>query len=156
MHHRLTTLFGLAATLLTICAHADESANIPDKARENILKRHPTAHELEATYETHFGQKLIEVSFKEDSDQKSSELFTSKGHLFTNEETLIGLSGVSQDAVAALEKEFPNYMLQKTELIVNPNGVGEEYEIYLHANGSDWKINISQRGVVNEKARLSP
>ncbi|MGR8932440.1 MAG: hypothetical protein ACU836_17585 [Gammaproteobacteria bacterium] len=156
MHQRLATLFSLAAFSVALTAQADPTIGIPDKVRENIVKRHPGAYEMDAEYETHFGQKLIEVSFKDESGNKSTELFTSKGHLFTGEEKLNGLSAVSPAAIAILEKEFPKYMLQKAELIVNPNGVGEEYEIYLHANGSDWKVYVSQRGVINEKERLSP
>jgi hypothetical protein len=155
MHLRLTSFLSLVAISAATAVQADP-IDIPDKARETILKRHPGAYEMEATNETHFGQKLYEISFKDDSGQVSSELFTMTGHLFTGEVKLIGLSGVSPAAMETLEKTFPKYTLQKTELIVNPNGVGEEYEIYLHADGSDWKIIINQRGVVKEKERLSP
>ena len=139
-------------------AHAETnvSIGIPENVHSYILKRHPYAHDMQASEEIHFGQKLLEVTFKDETDQEILELFTAKGHIFTNELKVEGLSGVSSEAVATLKQEFPNYMLRKTELVVNPNGVGEEYEIYLHANGYDWKVCINEKGELKEKQQLTP
>lgn len=156
MHYRLTALLGLMTMIVTLSAQADASTEIPDKVRNNILKRHPQATDMQASHETHFGQKLLEVGFKDETGREASELFTDKGHLFTNENKLEDIGGISQAAIATLKQEFPNYTLQKAEMIVNPNGIGEEYEIYLHANGGNWKISINNRGIIQEKLELNP
>ncbi|MGY6274807.1 hypothetical protein [Methylomonas sp. MgM2] len=147
---------GLLMTGNPIQAETDTSINIPENVHSNILKRHPSAHEMRASEETHFGQQLLEVTFKDENEQQIIELFTAKGHVFTNELKVEGLSGVSSAAIATLEREFPSHTLQKTELVVNPNGVGEEYEIYLRANGYDWKVCINERGELKEKRQLIP
>ena len=156
MHHLLASTIGLLAIFVTLSAHADPSSNIPDKVRSHILKKHPQASDMQATEETHFGQRLLEVSFKDETGQESLELFTMTGHMFTNELKIGNLGGMSPAAAAMLKQEFPNYTMQKAELIVNPNGVGEEYEIYLHANGGNWKITINERGIIQEKQEINP
>jgi len=146
----------LLATVNSSHAEPDVSSSIPENVHNNILKRHPGAHDLQATEEVHFGQELIEVTFKDENGQENLELFTLKGHVFTSELKVIGLSGVSVAAIDTLNREFPNHMLKKTELVVNPNGVGEEYELYLHANGYDWKVCINDKGELKEKQQLTP
>ncbi len=71
-------------------------------------------------------------------------------------QTIEGTGEISASALETLKTEFPNYIPKKTELVVNPNGVGEEYDIYLYANGLDWKISLKDRGNILEKQRLSP
>lgn len=53
-----------------------------------------------------------------------------------------------------LEKDFPGYELKKAELITNPNGVGEEYEVYLVAGGVNWKASINEKGKIEGKDRF--
>lgn len=145
----------LLAFLVPAHAESDLSLAIPEKVLANILKRHPGAHEMSAKEETHFGQKLLEVTFKDENDQEILELFTAKGHIFTRELKAEGLGGVSSSAIDRLNQEFPNHTLQKTEIVVNPNGAGEEYELYLHADGYDWKVCINDKGELKEKQPLS-
>jgi len=155
---RKSVASSVVATLLMaatpIQAETDLSNSIPEKVQANILKRHPGAHDMLATKETHFGQDLLEVTFKDENDQEILELFTTKGHIFTSELKVVGLSGLSTAAIETLKQEFPNHTLQKTELVVNPNGVGEEYELYLHADGYDWKVCINDKGELKEKQQL--
>jgi hypothetical protein len=103
--------------------------------------------------ETHFGQKLLEVSFKVDTGEMLMELFTENGHLFTNEILVESYDGISQAAIGTLKTEFPNFTLQKIELIGNPNGSGEEYEIYLTSEGQQWKVSINDSGTMEDKQR---
>ncbi len=146
----------LLAFLTPAYAESDLSISIPEKVTANILKRHPGAHEMSAKEETHFGQKLLEVSFKDETGQEILELFTAKGHIFTRVSKTEGLYGVSVSAVERLNQEFPKHTLQRTEVIVNPNGAGEEYDIYLHANGHDWNVCINHKGELKEKQQLTP
>ena len=156
MRYLFASSISIAALLIAFTVHAenDSSITIPDKVRSNILKRHPQAQDMHASYETHFGQKLLEVSYKDATDEEILELFTTYNHLFTNELKIDNLGGISTAALSTLKETFPNYTLQKAELIVNPNGAGEEYEIYLRANGDNWKISINDRGTTLDKQQL--
>lgn len=147
------------AVLLSACsvtAHAESAASviIPEKVTANILKRHPRAEAIQASFETHFGLKLLEVAFKTEGGEQVQELFTENGHLFTNELMLDTLAELSPEALAALKQQFPNYQLKKAELVTNPNGVGQEYEIYLHSGGSDWKISVNDKGTITQQDSL--
>ena len=79
------------------------------------------------------------------------ELFTSHGHLFTNEVQIEDLTEIFPTVIAALKKEFPQYEIKRAELIANPNTIGEEYEIYLHADGTDWKVSVTDQGIFQDK-----
>lgn len=146
----LLSIFVLSAAV-TAHAEAVQPASIPEKVSQNILKRHPNAQDMQASHETHFGQKLLEVSFKDEAGQPLMELFTANGHLFTNELLIEDLNEIYPAVIAALKKEFPQHEIKRAELIANPYSVGEEYEIYLHADGKDWKVSITDQGVFQDK-----
>jgi len=38
-------------------------------------------------------------------------------------------------------------------LVVNPNGVGEEYELLVNAGGTDWTVVIDRLGAISQKER---
>ncbi|MGZ4958823.1 MAG: hypothetical protein ACXV7J_06200 [Methylomonas sp.] len=145
----------LASIAATAIAEPVNPVTVPEKVSANILKRHPDAQELQASYESHFGFKLLEVAFKTGSGEPMQELFTLTGHLFTSEQPMASLSGLSPAASEALSQQFPNFQLKKAEQVTNPNGVGEEYELYLHAGGIDWKILINDKGKITQKDQLS-
>lgn len=155
MHKFLISSLTSAAIFLSfnISAEPSQSVSIPAKVSANILKRHPTAQEMKGSPETHFGQKLLEVSFKVDTGETLMELFTENGHLFTNEILVESYDGISQAAIRTLKTEFPNFTLQKIELIGNPNDAGEEYEIYLTSEGQQWKVSINDSGTIEDKQR---
>jgi hypothetical protein len=115
MHKFLISSLTGAAIFLSfnINAEPSQSVSIPAKVSANILKRHPTAQEMHGSPETHFGQKLLEVSFKVDTGEMLMELFTENGHLFTNEILVESYDGISQAAIGTLKTEFPNFTLQK-------------------------------------------
>lgn len=152
-----TLLISLLATaafygsLSTAQAQETDSVTIPDKVRANILKRHPQAQDLKATHETHFGQQVLEVSFKDVEDEIKHELFRTDGALFANEILLANGLEISPDVTKVLADNFPGYKLHKAELVINPNGVGEEYELFIEVGGSKWKVAVNDKGQITDK-----
>ncbi|AMK75655.1 MULTISPECIES: hypothetical protein [Methylomonas] len=134
-------------------AQAQETGNVtvPDKVRANILKRHPQAQDFKATHETHFGQQVLEVSFKDLEDEIKHELFRTDGALFANEILLANGLEISPDVTKVLADNFPGYKLHKAELVINPNGVGEEYELFIEVGGSKWKVAVNDKGKITDK-----
>lgn len=157
MRTSLQKLIGLAVCSLTFGVQAEtvHPASIPEQVRQNIVKRHPNAQDLQGSHETHFGERLLEVHYKDEAGQAIMELFTSQGHLFTNELVTEDFNEIYPPVMATLKTEFPDYTLKKAELIGNPNGVGEEYEIYLQVGGTDWKVSITDQGVILDKQPAS-
>jgi hypothetical protein len=155
MRKFITLTIGISVLAIAFSANAEPttSVSIPAKVTEDILKRHPKAHELQASHEKHFGFELLEVSFKEENNEQYLELFTHNGHLFSNELLIENLGEVSPEAIEALNQHFPKFDLTKAELVTNPNGAGEEYEIYIVADGANWKVSINDKGVVEGKER---
>lgn len=158
MRKSLASIAGFSIWLLTITGYAQtiHPASIPEAVKQDILQRHPAAKDLQGSHETHFGERLLEVGYKDETGQTILELFTSHGHLFTNELLIEDLDEIQPPVIASLKREFPHYEIQKAELIGNPNGSGEEYEIYLKADGRDWKVSISDQGVILEKQTTFP
>ncbi|MDT4288127.1 hypothetical protein RO575_01010 [Methylomonas sp. MO1] len=139
------------SSLSTAQAQDSASVAVPDKVRANILKRHPQAQDLKATQETHFGQQLLEVSFKDTEDELKHELFRADGALFANEILLANGLEISPDVTKVLADNFPGYKLHKAELVINPNGVGEEYELFIEVGGSKWKVAVNDKGKITDK-----
>lgn len=152
----ITLGFMVYSTVFAASAEPSQSVSIPEKVSKNILKRYPKAQDMHAANETHFGQKLLEVSFKDEEGQEVLELFTAKGHLFSNEIKVEDLVNILPPIIATLKKEFPGHELQRVELIVNPNGFGEEYEVYLRAADVNWRIAMTDQGVIQDKLKLNP
>lgn len=156
----LISACAVTAFSFAVAGHADSNppAGIPEKVSQNILKRHPAAHDMQVGHESHFGQQLLEVGYKDETGQQIMELFTASGHLLTNELLIEDFNEIYPQVIAVLKKEFPRHALKlkKAELIGNPNGVGEEYEIYLTADGSDWKVSITGDGTLLDKQPATP
>jgi hypothetical protein len=149
-----TTLGALLLSSVAFTVNAEQSANvdIPEKVKEDVIKRHPKAHDLQGSHESHFGHKLLEVTFKEDDKEPKFELFKADGKLFTDELPLDSLNEAPPAVKEALEKSFPGYVLKKAELIANPNGPGEEYELYLVVGDVNWKVSIDEKGNIEGKS----
>jgi len=150
----LTTLSSLVLSAIALNAVAQQPGPvaIPDKVKADILKRHPKAEDLQSSYETHYQRKLLQVSYKEEgTDGQILELFRDDGHLFANELLLDDISEAPAEVKQALQNNFPGYSLKKSEMIANPNGAGEEYEIYLVAGGINWKVSITEKGNIEGK-----
>lgn len=147
------SLFGAGILVLAFSIQAEtiHTASIPEAVSQNIMKRHPAAQDLQGSHETHFGEKLLEVRYRDATGQTIMELFTSHGHLFTNEVVIEDFDEIDPAATETLKREFLRYQITKAELIGNPNGSGEEYEIYLTAEGTDWKVSMTEHGVILDK-----
>jgi len=134
--------------------HNTQVIVIPEKVKADILKRHPKAQDFQASYENHYKRKLLEVSFKEEgSDEQILELFRDDGDLFTRELLLDDLSEAAPEVKQALQNNFPGFTLKRAEMIANPNGVGEEYEIYLVSGGANWRVSVTEKGEIEEKTQ---
>jgi len=156
MRQLVTTILGtllLSGLACTVNAEQSAEVSIPEKVKADILKRHPNADDLQASHEIHFDHDLLEVSYKEDGKEPKLELFKADGKLFTDELPLDDLNEAPPAVKEALAKNFPGYALKKAELIVNPNGIGEEYEIYLVVGGVNWKFSIDEKGGIQGKDR---
>lgn len=143
----------LAGWQPTAQAEAAEGVAVPDKARASIMKRHPQAQDLQASRESHFGQELLEVRFKNAEDEVQHELFRTNGAFFSKELTHSHGYGISPEASKALTEAFPDNRIEKSEVVVNPNGAGEEYELYLVTPGGKWKVAIDDKGRISAKDR---
>lgn len=155
---RILSISLVAAATLTgwlSTAQAEDAGTvaIPDKARANILKRHPQALDLQASLETHFGQQLIEVRFKDADDQLRHELYRTDGAFFSTEFLREYGLDVTAEVIKALKDNFGDYRIEKGEVVVNPNGAGEEYELYLATAGGKWKVAINDKGTITAKDR---
>lgn len=128
-------------------AYANEGVEMPPKIKESLLKRHPQASELQAEETKHFGNALIKVTYK-DQDEVNMLLFRSNGALFSNVLLIEDPTPLPSPLVQALKNEFPAYEFKKAEMFVNPNGSGEEYEVFLIANGMQWLVSINDQGQV--------
>jgi hypothetical protein len=147
----LNTLL-LSGFTLTSQAMPGKLVNIPEKVKASILKRHPTAQDLQASNEIHFQRQLLEVSFRVEGDNEQVlELFRDDGNLFGNELKLVDLTEAPDAVRDSLKTNFPNYTLKAAEMIANPNGNGEEYEVYLVSGGLNWKVSVSEKGVIEQK-----
>lgn len=143
----------LSAIALTVNAQQSINISIPEKVEADILKRHPTAQDLEASHEVHFGYDLLEVTFKEEGKTPILELFNADDTLFTDELLLDNLQEAPPEVKETLDKNFPGYKLKKAEVIANPYGVGEEYEIYLIVGDVNWKVSVNEKGNIEGKDR---
>lgn len=143
----------LIAGLATIALPSLADTAIPEKVRQHLLKRHPQATDLQAVEETHFGNKLLKISYK-DNNELNMELFKSNGALFTNVMPIEDPTPLSQDLLRTLKSEFPDYQFKKGEMVANPNGAGEEYALYLVANGVNWLVSINDKGQLLSKSNF--
>ncbi len=158
MRQFLVLILGAVAYAAAFVVHGEpgQSVPIPEKVSGNILKRYPKARDMSGKQETHFGRTLLEVSFKDEMGQEVLELFTDKHHLFGNELKVEDLSDILPPVADVLKKEFPQHELQRVELIANPNGAGEEYEIYLRSGDASWRVSINDDGAIADKLKLTP
>jgi len=50
-----------------------------------------------------------------------------------------------------LKAAFDTYTIKDSVLVVNPNGVGEEYDLTVNASGSDWSVIVDHNGNITQK-----
>lgn len=145
---RLLLLAGLIASLPAIAETA-----IPDTIKQHILQRHPQATELQASEASHFGNKLLKLSYK-DGEDINLELFHANGKLFSNVLPIDDPAPLPGELLKTLKTEFPDYQFKQGEMVVNPNGVGEEYSLHLLVNNSNWLVQINSKGKILGKSNF--
>ena len=143
-------LTGTLSLILTANAWADAESAIPGKIKDHILKRHPQATDLQAREVTHFGNKLLNVSYK-DQAELNMELFRANGTLYSNVLLVEDPTPLPPAIFKALKSEFADYQFKKAEMVINPNGVGEEYAMFVVVDGANWVVSINDKGQILAK-----
>lgn len=120
---------------------------IPEKILAALYKKHPDALEITARPKKHFGQDLHEIFFK-DGEETLIELYKAQGIFYVNG-ALIDPSGIiPPGAFDNLKAVFGNYEIKRAILVVNPNGLGEEFDLIINSSGSDWNVSIDGDGKI--------
>lgn len=156
MYKLLVTVFGFTGLILgstSLKAAEPVAIDVPAMVKENIFKRHPKAVGLEASPENHFGKDMIGVQFKEE-DVLYNELFRLNGKFFINKLIINEEEDVPSDILESLKKEFPEYEFKKAALSVNPDGIGQEYDLYIISKGGKWKVVIDGQGKMISKEQV--
>ncbi len=109
---------------------------IPPKILDQFYKRHPNAIDITAEKKIHFKQSLYEISFKEGEDKaKIIELYRDNGRFFVNGDNVTTSNMMPSVAYDNLKTDFGTYTIKEAIMVVNPNGIGEEYDLTVSASG---------------------
>jgi hypothetical protein len=166
-HFFAISLLGLAMFIAQpVQAQLLSENKIPTKILDTFGKKHPTAKEISGETTKHFGQDLVAIYFTEgekkiDEDKEIDnhfvELYRTNGHFYvsaskvdTSRDTNM-MSTTANDSLKAAFK--PGYSIKDLVLIANPNGVGEEYDAIIEADGEKWRISIDKKGAITTKER---
>ncbi len=144
----------LVLTLASVSAYAETLGKdaIPSQIMDQFYKRHPNAIDISAAKKTHFKQSLYEITFKEEKE-KIIELYRDNGHFFINADNIQGANMMPSAAYDNLKAAFDTYTIKEAVLVVNPNGVGEEYDLTVNASGDDWSVIVDHNGNIIQKER---
>lgn len=127
---------------------------IPPKILDQFYKRHPNAIEITAEKKIHFKQALYEITFKEDKDkEKIIELYRDNGRFFVNGDNVTTSNMMPSVAYDNLKTDFGTYTIKEAIMVVNPNGIGEEYDLTVSASGQDWSVVVDYKGNITQKER---
>lgn len=147
---------------------------LPEKIRTHFAKKHPKVTNLVITEEKHFGQALYELDFIEEltikvpdeKDVKGQKLkaevakeetavfYRTNGHFFVNSEKIYAFNIIPGVVINGLKAAFPEYKMTAAQLIPNPNGPGEEYEVVITAAGGTWRVSIDSKGGIISKENV--
>jgi hypothetical protein len=156
MRNKFLNLGFLVLALTSVSANAEILGKdaIPPQILDQLYKRHPNAMDISAEKKTHFKQPLYEVSFKEEKDkEKIIELYRSNGRFFVNADNVTTSNMMPSVAYDNLKSAFGTYTIKEAILVVNPNGVGEEYDLTVNASGNDWSVIVDHKGNITQKER---
>ena len=146
----------LVMALSSVVANAEAVAKdaIPAQILDQLYKRHPNAIEISAAKKTHFKQDVYEITFKEEKDkEKIIELYRTNGRFFVNADNVQGANMMPAVVYDNLKAIFDTYTVKDAVLVVNPNGVGEEYDLVVNASGNDWSVVVDRTGAITQKER---
>ena len=146
----------LVLALASVSTYAEVVAKdaIPAKIMDQLYKRHPNAMDISAEKKTHFKQSLYEITFKEEKDKgEIIELYRDNGRFFVNADDVTTSNMMPPVAYDNLKAAFDTYTIKEAMLVVNPNGVGEEYDLTVNTSGNDWSVIIDHNGNITQKER---
>jgi hypothetical protein len=156
MRNYLLNVGFLVLSLSSVTADAEILSKdaIPSQILDQLYKRHPNAMDISAEKKTHFKQSLYEITFKEEKDkEKIIELYRDNGRFFINGDNVQGANMMPSVAYDNLKAAFGAYTIKNAILVVNPNGVGEEYDLTVNASGNDWSVIVDHAGNIIQKER---
>lgn len=145
----------LAIFSVSVFAVPLDKATIPEKVTEQFYKRHPNAVDVVAEQKKHFKQDLFLLEFKE-GDERKSEYFRGNGHFFVAGTPVV--SPKTSDLLPAnnatnLTAEFSSYEFKKAIMVINPNGVGEEFDFIISNATGDWDVSMDKKGNITDKQK---
>ena len=123
---------------------------IPEKIMTQLQKQHPNALDITAEPKTHFGQSLYAIYFK-DGDVNQIEFYRTDGHFYVSGEKIDALNLIPPAVNDNLKAAFNNFEIKQAILVVNPNGVGEEYDLVVGASGKNWSVSVDRKGAITDK-----
>jgi len=156
MRSNFLNLAFLVLALSSVSATAEILAKdaIPSQILEQFYKRHPNAIDVSAEKKTHFKQALYEITFKEEKDKEAMiELYRSNGRFFINGDNVTTSNMMPAIAYDNLKAAFGTYTIKDAILVVNPNGVGEEYDLTVNVSGNNWSVIVNHTGNITQKER---
>lgn len=156
MRNNFLNLGFLVLALSSVSTYAEVVAKdaIPPKIMDQLYKRHPNAMDISAEKKTHFKQALYKITFKEEKDKETIiELYRDNGRFFVNGNNVQGANMMPAVGYDNLKAAFDTYTIKDAILVVNPNGVGEEYDLTVNASGNDWHVTVDHAGNITQKER---
>ncbi|MSP27921.1 MAG: hypothetical protein EXR80_05680 [Methylococcales bacterium] len=151
----LLTLFSVSVLAATVLPQEA----LPAKVQAEFNKRFLNATSVTAETKTHFGQELYLIAFKEvkedkDADTRNIVYYRVNGHFYVNgDEIDTGKASIEMPAASYvnLKAAFNDYDIKEAILVVNPNGLGEEYDLVVNASSVLWHISLDRNGNITKK-----
>ena len=146
----------LVLALSSVSANAEILGKnaIPAPILDEFYKRHPNAVDISAEQKVHFKQDLYEIFFKDGNDKPLTiELYRNNGRFFVNADDVTTSNMMPSLGYDNLKATFDVYTVKEALLVVNPNGVGEEYDLTVNAAGNDWSVIVDYKGNITQKER---
>lgn len=165
----------LAVSSVSVQAKQLTKDQLPEKILSHFNKKHPKVTNLVITEEKHFGQALYELDFTEEltikvpdnSDVKGQKqktevvkeetavFYRTNGHFFVSSEKIYAFNIIPGVVIDGLKAAFPDYKITAAQLVINPNGPGEEYEVVINSLGSSWRVSLDSKGGIITKENMS-
>jgi hypothetical protein len=156
MRNKFLNLGFLVLALSSVSANAEilDKEAIPAPIKDQFYKRHPNAIDISAEKKTHFKQALYEITFKEEKDKEAIiELYRNNGRFFVNGDNVTTSNMMPPVAYDNLKAAFGTYTIKDAILVVNPNGVGEDYDLTVNTSGNNWSVIVDHNGNITQKER---
>jgi hypothetical protein len=143
----------LASSVALAEAEGQDKEGVSTAITDQIYKKHPKAAELVGEKKSHFGQELIKVYYKE-GEEKFVDYFRPDGRYYVAGHLIAADDMMFADSKEKLKSAFNEYKIQDAILIVNPNGMGEEFDLVIENGGKNWNVTIDKKGNV-EKTEIN-